>query len=116
MTIPVAVLVGFAGWTLATLTGQGPPMSIHMKQNVSCRTSGRYARCLDCRAPTHIQESAMSLRNNASRGRKSPGAALRSRVAAAFRAMARGTDPATAFARTKMFYRSGTGVWARSFT
>jgi hypothetical protein len=58
----------------------------------------------------------MLFRINASRGRKSPGTALRSRVTAAFRLMARGTDPATAFSRTKMFYRSGTGEWARSLT
>ena len=58
----------------------------------------------------------MLFRNSATRGRKSPGTALRSRVTAAFRAMARATDPRTAFSRTKMFYRSGTGEWARSLT
>ena len=58
----------------------------------------------------------MLFRSNASRARKSRGSALRSRVTAAFRAMARGTDPWTAFSRTKTFYRSGGGQWARSLT
>lgn len=58
----------------------------------------------------------MLFRNNASRRRKSPPTALRSRVTTAFQMMARATDPRTAFARTKMFYRSGAGEWARSLT
>jgi hypothetical protein len=53
-------------------------------------------------------------RNNSARGRKSPGIALRSRVTAAFRKMAQGIAPGAAFARTKMFYRSGGGAWTRA--
>ena len=36
---------------------------------------------------------------------------LRARVEAAFRTMANGCSPATAFARTKDFHRSGGAAW-----
>lgn len=55
-------------------------------------------------------------RTSPSHGRESRETELRSRVTTAFRVMARGTDPAMAFARTKMFYRSLAGEWARSLT
>jgi hypothetical protein len=38
------------------------------------------------------------------------------RVAEAFRAMAHGADPRTAFAQTKAFYRTGGGDWTRALT
>lgn len=38
---------------------------------------------------------------------------LRARVAAAFRSIANGCSPQTAFARTKDFYRSAGAAWTR---
>jgi hypothetical protein len=58
----------------------------------------------------------MKYRNKTTRGRKSPRTTLRKRVTNAVRAMARGFDPMTAYARTKMFYRSGGGAWTRALT
>ena len=60
----------------------------------------------------------MLFKNNVKRARRSPQAALRSRVAIAFRVIARGVDPVTAFARYqsfhRLFYRSGGREWTRS--
>jgi hypothetical protein len=56
----------------------------------------------------------MPLSNHLSRTRRSLQSPRRSRVARAFRLVARGVDQATAFARSKAFYRSGGGAWARS--
>ena len=45
-----------------------------------------------------------------------PRSTPRMHVAEAFRAMAHGADPRTAFARTKAFYRTGGGDWTRALT
>lgn len=45
-----------------------------------------------------------------------PRSTPRMRVAEAFRAMAHGADPRTAFAQTKAFYRTGGGDWTRALT
>ena len=58
----------------------------------------------------------MIRRNTISRARKPSRTALRKRVTIAFVAMARGLDPITAYARTKVFYRSRGGAWTRAFT
>ena len=41
-------------------------------------------------------------------------AAARARVAAAFRKLAHGVDPHTAYDRTRRFYRSSGMAWSRS--
>jgi hypothetical protein len=54
--------------------------------------------------------------NKKSSVRNSLRTTLRRRVTAAFRAMARGLDSRTAYAQTKVFYRSGRGEWTRGLT
>lgn len=45
-----------------------------------------------------------------------PRSTLRMRVAEAFRAMAHGVDPRTAYGQTKAFYRAGGGEWSRALS
>ena len=59
------------------------------------------------------RHDARTARNRRSRQARST---LRMRVAEAFRAMAHGVDPRTAYGQTKAFYRTGGGKWTRALS
>jgi hypothetical protein len=77
----------------------------------STRNTARYPQPA-ARARTG-RHDARTARVRRSRGARST---LRMRVAEAFRAMAHGVDPRTAFGQTKAFYRTGGGEWTRALS
>lgn len=80
-------------------------------QTSTTRNTARYPQpAAPARNRRHETRTARMRR--ARRPRTTP----RMRVAEAFRAMAHGVDPRTAFGQAKAFYRTGGGEWTRALS